>query len=372
MTGLAHRGWTLNDYGKHFVHALRRGGYHSELIGEQHISADPRVIGYDRVHDVGSNHVGEVAPLAARVIREELTEPFFLSVGFFETHRTYFEPSSVRDTQYSLPPEGIPDTPETRRDMAAFKQSARRLDQGVGTVLDALWTRGIQDDTVVICTTDHGLAVPGSKATLFDRGIGVMLIMRGPHFQGGRVHDSLVSQLDLYPTLCDLAGVETPGFVQGRSLLPLVDREVDRIRDEIFAELTYHVAYDPQRAIRTERFKYIRRFDDDLRPALANVDDSPTKDVMMASGWGQDLLEPEELFDLALDPHETYNRAADARYSDTLAELRARLAAWQRDTADPILDGPVAPPPGALVNARGDRSPDDPPVAVAPSPASAS
>jgi N-sulfoglucosamine sulfohydrolase len=362
MTGLAHRGWRLKDHSHHFLHELRKAGYHSELIGEQHISRDTREIGYDRVHDVGTNHVHDVAPVASHVIREELPEPFFLSVGFFETHRNFFEPSSVRDTQYSLPPAGLPDLPETRRDMAAFKQSARRLDQGVGTVLDALWTRGVQDHTLVICTTDHGLAFPGAKATLSDRGIGVMLIVRGPGFSGGRVVDSLVSQVDLHPTLCELAGVRVPDYVQGRSLLPLVRGEVDAVRDEVFAELTYHVAYEPQRAIRTERFKYIRRFDDDLRPALANVDDGPTKTALLQRGWGRTPNAPEELYDLVLDPGEVCNRAGDPAYANERAALRAHLERWMRDTNDPLLDGPVPPPEGALIASRDAISPDEAPM----------
>ena len=367
MTGLAHRGWELKRYDHHFLHELRKAGYHSELIGEQHIADDNRVIGYDRVHDVGTNHVHDVAPVASHAIREELPEPFFLSVGFFETHRNYFEPSSVRDTQYSLPPAGLPDLPETRRDMAAFKQSARRLDQGVGTVLDALWTRGVQDHTLIICTTDHGLAFPGAKATLTDRGIGVMLIIRGPGFSGGRVVDSLVSQIDLHPTLCELAGVPVPDYVQGRSLLPLVRGEVDAVRDEIHAELTYHVAYEPQRAIRTDRFKYIRRFDEDLRPALANVDDGPTKSALMKRGWGTEPNARQELYDLVLDPGETNNRAGDPAYGEELARLRARLERWMAETEDPLLDGPVAAPPGALVASRDATSPDEAPVVGAES-----
>ena len=70
--------------------------------------------------------------------RSTAAAPFFLSVGFFETHREFFEPTSVRDALYSLPPANLPDTPAVRRDMAAFKASARSLDQGVGAVLDAL------------------------------------------------------------------------------------------------------------------------------------------------------------------------------------------------------------------------------------------
>ena len=118
--------------------------------------------------------------------------------------------------------------------MASYKASARSLDHGVGAVLQALDQHRLVDDTLVIFTTDHGLAFPGAKATLYDRGIGVTLIMRGPGgFDGGRVIDALVSHLDIYPTLCDLAGVERPAFLQGESLLPLASRHVDEVRDAI-------------------------------------------------------------------------------------------------------------------------------------------
>ena len=133
----------------------------------------------------------------------------------------------MRDALYSLPPANLPDTPETRRDMAAFKASARSLDQGVGAVLNALDEHDLADDTLVILTTDHGLAFPGAKATLTDRGLGVLLIMRGPGgFHGGRVSDALVSQIDLYPTICELAGIERAGVAAG----PLADAAGARAR----------------------------------------------------------------------------------------------------------------------------------------------
>src|SRR5215213_3987385 len=137
MLGLAHRGWVLNDYGEHLIHPLREAGYTAVLIGEQHISEDPGVIGYDEVLEVDSHHAGDVAPITVEAMAG-LEEPFFASVGFFETHRQFRAPTSVRDTLYSLPPPNLPDTPETREDMAAFKASARSLDQGIGAVLNGL------------------------------------------------------------------------------------------------------------------------------------------------------------------------------------------------------------------------------------------
>ncbi|HWC07987.1 MAG TPA: sulfatase-like hydrolase/transferase, partial [Solirubrobacterales bacterium] len=191
MLGLAHRGWKLNDYGQHWVHALRRAGYRSTLIGEQHISIDPGVIGYDEVVDVDSNHAENIAPETIERLREAGEDPWFMSVGFFETHRDFFAPTSVRDTLYSLPPGNLPDGPATRRDVASFKASARSLDQGVGAVLHALHDFGLVENTLVICTTAHGIAFPNAKATLFDRGIGVMMIVRGPGgFSGGKVLDA--------------------------------------------------------------------------------------------------------------------------------------------------------------------------------------
>jgi len=372
MLGLAHRGWALNDYGQHWVHALRRAGYHSTLIGEQHISVDPGVIGYDEIVPVDSNHAEYVAPLTIESLREAPSEPWFMSVGFFETHRDFFAPTSVRDTLYSLPPAQLPDVVATRKDFAAFKASARSLDQGIGAVLHALHDLGLVENTLVLCTTDHGVAFPNAKATLFDRGIGVMMLMRGPGgFTGGKVVDAPVSHLDVYPTLCELAGVSAPDWLQGSSLMPLVRSETERLHEAIFAETTYHAAYQPHRAVRTGRWKYIRRFDDYEHPILANCDDSASKDLFVEAGWGEQVVPEEQLYDLVLDPAEGANLAADPARAEVLEEMRGRLDAWMRETTDPLLEGPVAPPPGAIVNEQWQVSPDDPPRVVTADPTAA-
>jgi N-sulfoglucosamine sulfohydrolase len=358
MIGLAHRGWSLHDPRRHLLHTLREAGYHSALVGEQHVSEDPTELGYDQIVELGTTRVHDVAPAARELLTAGLPEPFFFSVGFFETHREYFEPSSVRDALYSLPPAHLPDTPQTRRDMASFKASARSLDQGVGAVLEALDGQGLGTNTLVILTTDHGLAVPGAKSTLYDRGLGVMLILRGPGFTGGTVSEALVSQVDLFPTMCDLAGLEAPAWAHGRSLL-----EPPRGEDDaIFGEITYHAAYEPQRAVRTPRWKYIRRFGDRTRPVLANVDDGATKDALLALGWGDRAIPAEQLFDLAVDPGEGTNLAGDPGCAPVLEALRDRLASWMADTRDPLLDGPVAPPAGARFNTPDQRSACDPMV----------
>lgn len=366
MMGLAHRGFSLNDHDHQLVRVLMSHSYHSELIGEQHISADPHVLGYDVVHEIPDTRVHSVGPAAIEALRCGIPEPFFMSVGFFETHRSFFAPSSVRDRVYSLPPPFLPDTPEIREDIAAYKASARSLDHGVGSVLNALQETRLDERTLVIFTTDHGLAFPTAKASLLDRGIGVSLIMRGPGFTGGRAVDELVSHLDIFPTACELAGVPTPPWALGRSLLPLVGGEEEPgLRSAIFAELTYHAAYEPQRAIRTDRYKYIRRFDDYPYPVLSNCDESPSKDAYLQRGWARRSVARESLHDLFFNPGEGRNLVGEPDYGGVLGELRERLHEWMVSTNDPLLHGPVAPPIGARINSQSQRSAEEPTQLIA-------
>jgi arylsulfatase A-like enzyme len=369
MMGLAHRGFSLYEPRQHIVRTLRDAGYHTELIGEQHVSASPQTLGYDVVHDVSDTMVQSVAPAAIEALSGEIEQPFFMSVGFFETHRSYHAPSSVRDRVYSLPPPFLPDTPEIREDVAAYKASARSLDQGVGAVLNTLNETGLDRNTLVICTTDHGLAFPTAKASLLDRGIGVMLLMRGPGMPPGSARDELVSQLDIFPTICEVAGIEPPDWLEGRSLVGLAagTEEGGRgpgIRTEIFSELTYHAAYEPQRAIRTERFKYVRRFDDYPFPVLPNCDDSPSKHAYLERGWASRPVARERLHDLFFNPGEGRNSIDDPAYADVLADLRERLERWMVQTDDPLLNGPVPAPPGAHINRQDQRSAEEPTMAA--------
>jgi arylsulfatase A-like enzyme len=135
--------------------------------------------------------------------------------------------------------------------------------------------------------------------------------------------------------------------------------------------MTYHVAYEPQRSVRTERWKYIRRFDDFPGPVLVNCDDSASKEIWLEAGWGERTVPRERLYDLVLDPAEMDNLAADPSRETVLAEMRDRLDTWMRETDDPLLDGPVAPPVGAEVNEQWDISPDEPPRIVTADPTAA-
>jgi arylsulfatase A-like enzyme len=230
----------------------------------------------------------------------------------------------------------------------------------MGAVLEGMDRAGLADNTLVICTTDHGIAFPRMKCNLHDSGIGVMLIMRGPGgFEGGRAVNGMVSNVDVFPTLCDYLDIEPPGWLQGVSFMPLVRGEAEEVRKELFAEVSYHAAYEPMRAVRTDRWKYIRRFEERDGPVLPNCDDSPSKQLWLEHGW-RDMVPPQEaLYDLIFDPNEAHNLAGDPDHAATLDEMRNRLDRWMEETDDPLLSGPVPAPEGAVVNDPDDLSPND-------------
>lgn len=364
MIGLAHRGFVLNDPTQLLPHAPRRAGYYTALVGVQHVAAGAGLdlLGYDFVERArASDRVADVAPQAIAFLRNAPRQPFFLDCGFHETHREYPPHGPEDDPRHCLPPAPLPDTPETRADMACFHASARELDRGVGLVLEALEASGLAGDTLVICTTDHGIAFPFMKCNLTDHGMGVLLILRGPGgFSGGQVSEALVSHVDLFPTLCEFLGIAPPPWLQGVSILPLLRKEKAEIREELFGEVTYHAAYEPQRAVRTRRWKYIRRFAPRPTPVLPNIDDSPSKSVLLAHGLRERPVEAEQLYDLLFDPGESCNCVGDPRAAVALAEMRRRLERYMHSTADPLLRGPVPAPEGAQVNDPAGLSPREP------------
>jgi arylsulfatase A-like enzyme len=364
MLGLAHRGFFLDDYSKHIIHTLKSVGYHSVLCGVQHIADDAGKIGYDEVIDLNVEREGEsydkVAPKAVEVINE-IKEPFFLSVGFSDTHRPFGEISDKDNPDYCMPPAPVADTPETRKDFAAFKSRCRDLDTGMGEVIDAIEKRGLSENTLIICTTDHGIAFPYMKCNLTDHGTGVMLIMKGPcGFEGGKINDALVSQLDIYPTVCEILQIDKPNWLQGKSMLPLIQEQSDEINKEIFGEINYHAAYQPVRSVRTKRWKYIVHLDFRKKPVLPNIDDGPSKSLWLKNGYANCKIEQEQLYDLILDPCEMNNLAGRDEYQPVLKDMKKSLIKWMRKTGDPFLDGQIPKPDSAELNNVDGISPQEP------------
>jgi arylsulfatase A-like enzyme len=147
----------------------------------------------------------------------------------------------------------------------------------------------------------HGLR---GKQNMYEHTVGVPLLMRAPGISAGRRSDAQCYLHDLYPTVCDLAGVPIPETVRGRSLAPVLRGEVDSVHECVFGYFR-----DVQRMVRTERWKLIQY------PKAGKV----------------------QLFDLEADPHEINDRSGDPACAEVLAKLRSKLQAWQREVGDPLL-----------------------------------
>ncbi|MDF2724571.1 MAG: sulfatase [Paenibacillus sp.] len=375
MLGLAHRGFQLHDPTRHLAFYLNEHNYETVLCGIQHEATDAASIGYERIlhgnktSDADGpgnaaakwdrNNAGKVAAYLSEHKKTSSGRPFFLSFGMSSTHRIFPETHDI-DPNYVMPPFPMYDCAVNRADAAAYAASASVMDTCAGIVMNALRENGLEHDTLILYTTDHGIAFPMMKCSLYDSGIGVSLILKFPGNQAaGQAVDALVSQLDLFPTLCDFAGIAKPDWLQGRSLMPLLEGRQSRIREELFAELNFHAAREPIRCIRTERFKLIRRYEDDLRCLPSNMDDAPSKTFMLEAGLLNGAHAREMLFDLYMDPVERINLVDDARYDEIRGNLSMRLEQWMKETDDPLLHGSLVAPAGARVNVKTTLSPGD-------------
>lgn len=381
MLGLAQRGFEL-DGSKHLARLLSQAGWRSVLCGVQHEvgyytdhALAPAALGYDEDITADASSFSERdlvvwdAENARRLVAwfesGEADQPFFVSFGQHATHRAWPEPEPGA-ADYARPPVNIPSNETTREDYAGYLQSVRMADDNVGLVIDALKRSGHYEDTIILLTTDHGLAFPFEKCTLTDAGTGVLMAIRVPgSTQLGRTFEGLVSHIDVVPTLLDLLGIERPDYLEGRSLAGLFSGEELPGDDAVFAEVNFHTSYEPMRSVRTERYKYIRYFDDEwLRVNQSNIDGSPTKQFFEEHGLADVTKEAECLYDLYYDTYECRNVASDARYADVLAEMRARLHEFMERTNDPLLRGPIEIKPCWKVNRRecvsaGSKDPAD-------------
>ena len=435
MKGLAHRGFALHNMAQHLCRYLGSHGYETTLCGMQHESADASSIGYDHVYISNKKEADDLtawdeehAQAACRFIQSTHDKPFFLSYGLVQTHRPFLEMDDDFAEDQSLQvPDVLPDTPETKEDMARFMTSVRRADTCIGRVLKTLEEENLLDRTIIFYTTDHGAAFPFMKCTLSDYGIGVAGILAFPsNMKKGERLAGMLSHIDFFPTLCDLISIDKPNWLMGKSfaqLMTLTGNASDRddsdnkneeesklgersmvfargasvssnasnqkksgskfiktknINDYIFAEVNYHAAYEPQRCIRSKRFKLIKRYPD-LRPEspdrlfaaelprLTNIDESISKTKLLDLGRLQGKTNAEDrfryaetlLFDLEKDPDELANLAGDPLYADIEQTLSAKLEDWQQETNDELYrTGFITSPQNAIINRQSCVNPD--------------
>jgi len=368
VMGLCHANfaWDLNPEERHLAQILGEAGYATAAVGVIHeTSSGFKRCGYEvHIRQASAAPATDAAIKLLREFREQPGKPFFLSVGFIEPHRlAYREPSwpgaLPGDNSFPGPalepdntlgvdiPGFLRETEGTRRELAGLQGAVRHVDTQVGRLMAALKDSGQEPDTLVIFTTDHGIAMPRAKASLYEPGVQVSLLLRLPGrkgWHGGIVRPEMVSNIDCLPTLLELLGLPIPASVQGRSFAPLLDGTAYQPRKEIFTELTYHDYYDPRRAIRTETHKLIVNFS--TAPAFMDPSQCwrPSSDTVVPANHAVAYHPDVELYDLAKDPWEQTDVAGRPEYAAVRSELLKRLHQHLVETKDPILQGAVPGP----------------------------
>ena len=354
--------WPLPAEQVTFVEKLKAAGYWTAASGKWHLGAavknrfdvvdDPGEAGFQTDPKTGKMLAADDSGAAGWIPilqQRPKDKPFFLWFAALDPHRDYIEnsiPNPHKPADVIVPPH-LPDTPETRYELALYYDEITRLDSNVGKVLAELERQGVADNTLILFISDNGRPFPGAKTTMYDFGIRTPLIARWPKgIRRGLVSASLISSIDLAPTILQLAGVPIPGTVQGKSFASVLTNPKAKIRDTIFAEKNWHDYEDRVRAVRTERFKFIRNDYPDLAGTpSADAGRSPTMDAIrrwhkegkltpLQSRIFQKPRPAEELYDLQADPLEINNLASNPRYAKTLAELRAKLKQWGEETND--------------------------------------
>ncbi|MCT4598966.1 MAG: sulfatase [Vallitalea sp.] len=359
MLGLSQRGFEM-DFSKHLVRFLKNENYHTVLSGIQHEASwylehelGAKIIGYDEniTNDIKNYEQKDLVKwdmenaesVADWIKNYKSDKPFFMSYGMYATHREYPEKLVEGvNPNYVKVPSNIDDNENTRLDHCKYMTSANWADRCFGKVINQLKISGLYDKTLIIFTTDHGLANPFTKCNLYDSGTNVTLIIRNPHCNmKGKVTDSLVSHIDVFPTICDILGFEKPSYLEGKSFISLFEDEKNIINDYIFSEINFHTSYEPVRAIRNNRYKYIKYYDDYLKINQSNIDSSLTKTFYVENGLSNQRKYKEALYDLYYDPLEKNNLIDVEEYKEIIENLRLRLTNHLVETNDYILDGPI-------------------------------
>jgi N-sulfoglucosamine sulfohydrolase len=349
LIGLAHLGWQLGGQEVTLPMYLNAAGYETRLLGHQHEHPEAQRLGYqhlDTSHGDARSCSDKVIAFLEAQAANPGERPFYVNSGWFEPHRPYgLEGYDNDDPAQVSPLPWLPDLPGIRQDVAGLHGLVYRVDECLGRIREALARTGLAESTLLVFTTDHGLAMPRAKGTCYDPGLKTALLMDWPgHVASGTRREELLTNCDLLPTVLDLAGCKAPGTLDGRTFLPLLTREPYEPRASIFAEMTWHDQYNPMRAIRTTRHKYIRNFGD--RPLVfipLDIYQAPAGQEMKGEYYGQ-RRPAEELYDLQTDPLEQHNLATDPAHADTLADLRAQVDDWMVETNDPLRygDSPVS------------------------------
>lgn len=384
---------------------MANAGYRTGQIGKYHVAPE-EVFRFETYMKASTRNPVQMAEACREFVTAESDKPFFLYFGTSDPHRgggkdeTYegkLKPDlfgnkpekkaheGVEEVFYDpedvIVPPFLPDTPESRSELAHYYQSCSRIDQGVGRLVEILKEAGLYDKTLIVFTSDHGMAFPGGKTTVYEGGLRVPFVVRNPYEKNRGVKtEAMISHIDITPSLLDFAGgldheknrpkawIDPNEFwkdkeyamkenrgprrglsaYHGKSWIPILGKPDATHWETIFASHTFHEIqmYYPMRVVRDENYKLIWNIAHGLPYPFAS-------DLWAASTWqAQWEKGPEanfgnktvdsyvnrpafELYDMREDPHETTNLADNPEYAEVLKRYQETMKSFQEEMEDP-------------------------------------
>jgi arylsulfatase A-like enzyme len=319
---------------------LRRGGYYTTNRAKHDYQFRAPVTAWD------------ASSRGAHWRNRPAGQPFFSIFNLGITHESQIWARAndsllvADDLDVPVPPY-LPTTEVARRDIRRMYSNILIMDRQLGALLDELDAAGLLDSTIVFWFGDHGGPLPRQKRLLYDSGIRLPLIIRYPNgWRAGSTDDRLISFVDFLPTLVSLAGLPQPDGLdgrpfEGRDRSPQDRRYIHAAVDRLDAQP------NGVRAVRDQRYKYLRHLDPDL-PYYTRVTYREQMPIMQEllrlreagqlteaqAQWFRPRRPAEELFDTAVDPHELNNLAGNPDFADKLRELRSEADRWMMETGD--------------------------------------
>ena len=326
-------------------------GYYTAHIGKFHHNPRKR-FPYDFVH-------GSEMKAAAFLAGYDKPKPLLLLVCTHPPHTPWIKNTTYDSDKIKLPPNYV-DTPETRSDRANYYSDVTRMDSILGSVLDAVDKHRDKANTLFIYTSDQGANWPFEKWCLYDGGLRVPFIVRGPGKTARpSVTGAMVNLVDLLPTFIEAAGGERPKNIDGRSFMGVLEGKATTHRKVVFGTHTGNdnggpgiANHCPARTVRTATHRYIlnlepeRTFTTHITGCRKGPHHLPFWDSWVRKAKNDAKARKivqayqhrpaEELYDLASDPHEMHNLANSPEQSKLLESMRKVLAEWCKQQGDTV------------------------------------
>ncbi|NQD70410.1 sulfatase [Sphingobacterium shayense] len=327
-----------------FPEVLKKEGYYTVLSGKNHMGPTVK-----KAFDLVSPGKGPGAEEDWVSILRERPEnkPFFMWFASNDAHRDwqFDENGDIYNPEGVSVPPMLFDGPQTRKDMTGYFHEISRLDSYVGKIVAELKRQDVLKNTYIIFMSDNGSPFPRNKVRLYDSGIKSPFIVAGPgiHSMGT---NTLLSAVDIAPTIMDMAGIPQDQRIQGKSFLAVLQGEGKTIRDFVFAEHNWHVFQSYERMVRYKDWVYIRNGYPERQnlasesamnfPAGRELWDAYERGLLVENQKDV-FLKPrpaEELYNVSKDPFQFINVASTAGNKEILKYLSDILDLWIEQTGD--------------------------------------